>query len=193
MDSSSAAWPPAPGTASAGARPTQFFLEEVRTFRSDCTRRYAFNNRWDVVLSTVGILLSIAVVAAGFFKRPEISAILGAIVGAVVTSQKAFPFGQRARFYRLLIGQADNLATFLGQDLWTRQQAVAVLATLRMDFAQELPRGTTTAQDADSGTPAGPGRTVTGTGTAPKADSPDETSGGPDNAPPRVPLNSNPQ
>lgn len=193
MNSSADASLLAAGTVPAGARPTQALLEEVRVFRSDCARRYGFNNRWDVVLSTVGILLSVAVVAAGFFKRPEISAILGAIVGAVVTSQKAFPFGQRARFYRLLIGQADNLATCIGQDLWTKQQAVAVLATLRMDFAQELPRGTTTVQDVDGGASSGQGQAVPGKGVAAHEDVPGEISDGPDPVPPRVPLNSNPQ
>ena len=129
------------------------------------------------MLSTIGILLSIAVVAAGFFKRPEVSALLGVVVGAVVTSQKAFPFGQRARFYRLLIGQAENLATFVGQDLWTRQQAVAVLATLRMDFAQELPRGTTTAQDVDSGASSARGQASLGASASPMGDAPKETPG----------------
>lgn len=192
MNSSSVALPLAPSTMPAATKPTPAFLEEVRSFRSDCARRYAFNNRWDVVLSTVGILLSVAVVAAGFLKRPEISAILGAFVGAVVTSQKAFPFGQRARFYRLLIGQADNLATFINQDLWSTQQAVAVLATLRMDFAQELPRGTTTTQDVDASAQPAQGQSTTGRSVAPNSDLPEATNGS-DPATSRVPSTPNSQ
>jgi len=116
-------------------------LQEIAAFRTDCERRYNFNNRWDIVLTVVGILLSIAIVAAGFVKRPEISAVLGAIVGAVVTAQKAFPFGQRSSFYRLLVGQADNLITRTKQSLLTTKETVDLLSTLRMDFAQQLPRG----------------------------------------------------
>ena len=76
---------PAPSTPGTGANG---LLQEIAAFRADCERRYNFNNRWDIVLTVVGILLSIAVVAAGFIKRPEVSAVLGAIVGAVVTAQK---------------------------------------------------------------------------------------------------------
>lgn len=124
-------------------------VREIEEFRDDCRRRYKFNNRWDIVLSVLGILLSIAVVAAGFLKRPEISAILGALVGAVVTAQKAFPFGQRAIFYRLLIGQSDNLITRARYHQYDKKEAISTLVTLRMDFAQQLPRGST-AQGSDT-------------------------------------------
>ena len=55
------------------------------------------------------------------------SAVLGAIVGAVVTAQKAFPFGQRSSFYRLLIGQTDNLMTRATQGLWNKKEVVDTL------------------------------------------------------------------
>ncbi len=116
-------------------------LAEITTFHQDCRRRYAFNNRWDVVLTVVGILLSVAVVAAGFSRMPMISALLGALVGAIVTAQKAFPFGQRAGFYRLLIGNAENLLTRATQGMWGKTDAVNPLASRRLDFAQQLPRG----------------------------------------------------
>jgi len=131
-------------------------LQEIAAFRTDCERRYNFNNRWDIVLTVVGILLSIAVVVAGFVKRPEISAVLGAIVGAVVTAQKAFPFGQRSSFYRLLVGQADNLITRTKQNLLTTKEAVDLLSTLRMDFAQQLPRGSGSRSEDSPAAPQGP-------------------------------------
>jgi hypothetical protein len=116
-------------------------LAEVQGFRKDCEHRYRFNNAWDVSLSVMGLLLSIAVVAAGFLKRPEVSAILGAVVAAALSAQKAFPFGQRVMFYRLLVGQTDNLVTRLRSGLISQKDAVELLASLRMDFAQQLPRG----------------------------------------------------
>ena len=116
-------------------------IAETEQFRLNCQKRYRFNNGWDVTLSIAGLLLSIAIVAAGFLKRPEVSAILGAVVAAVLSAQKAFPFGQRVMFYRVLSGQAENLLTRVRQGLLTTSQAVDQLSNLRTDFAQQLPRG----------------------------------------------------
>jgi hypothetical protein len=124
-------------------------IAEIRSFEQDSCVRYKFNNRWDIVLSVLGILLSIAIVAAGFLNRPWVSAILGAIVGAVVTAQKAFPFGSRAAFYRILIGQARNLHTRASQKVMDKNAVVNTLSSLRMDFAQQLPRGSS-AQSSDT-------------------------------------------
>ena len=116
-------------------------LVETEQFRANCQRRYRFNNAWDVTLSIAGLLLSIAIVAAGFLRRPEISAILGAVVAAVLSAQKAFPFGQRVMFYRVLSGQGENLVTRIKQGLLTTGDAVNQLSNLRTEFAQQLPRG----------------------------------------------------
>ena len=101
-----------PPTAGASGN-TRSLLAEVEIFRKDCQHRYRFNNGWDVSLSVLGLSLSIAVVAAGFLRSPEVSAILGAVVAAALSAQKAFPFGQRVMFYRLLVGQSENLLTRL--------------------------------------------------------------------------------
>jgi hypothetical protein len=116
-------------------------LAEIAEFRDDSEKRYRFNNGWDIVLSVLGIALSIGVVAVGFLKNAEFSAILGAVVGAVVTAQRAFPFGQRAGFYRLLIGQVRNLSTRATQGTLSKVEVINALSSLRMDFAQQLPRG----------------------------------------------------
>lgn len=123
---------------------TGSLLAEVESFRGDCQHRYRFNNGWDVSLSVLGLLLSIAVVGAGFLRSPEVSAILGAIVAAALSAQKAFPFGQRVMFYRLLVGQSENLLTRLRAGLISEKDGVDLLASLRMDFAQQLPRGSST-------------------------------------------------
>jgi len=117
--------------------------DEIRQFRDDCARRYTFNSRWDNVLNVTGILLSVGIVASGVYQRGAVSAILGAFVAAIVSAHKAFPFGQRTNFYRILIGQSSNLETDVDQGLVTKQDAVAILKSLRLDFAQQLPRGST--------------------------------------------------
>src|SRR6185437_4347010 len=116
---------------------------QIQDFRNLCEERYQFNNKFDIALTTAGILMGIAVVAAGTFRQNELDAILGAVITAIVSAQRAFPFAQRAQFYRSLIGQAENLKSSLEYGLITTTQAVAILKTLRLDFAQQLPRGTT--------------------------------------------------
>lgn len=117
--------------------------DEIRQFRDDCAKRYTFNSRWDNLLNVTGILLSVGIVASGIYQRGAVSAILGAFVAAIVSAQKAFPFGQRTNFYRILIGQSSNLETDVDQGLVSKPEAVAILKSLRLDFAQQLPRGST--------------------------------------------------
>jgi hypothetical protein len=158
--------PPAPGPEPPPAVTATIFepappelIKEIKDFEEDSCARYKFNNGWDIVLSVIGILLSIAIVGAGFLNMPWVSAILGAIVGAVVTAQKAFPFGSRAAFYRILIGQARNLHTRATQKIMDKNAVVNTLSSLRMDYAQQLPRGSS-AQSSDAPPPAAPNSTA---------------------------------
>jgi hypothetical protein len=152
-------------------------IAEIKTFEQDSCARYKFNNGWDIVLSVLGILLSIAIIGAGFLNMPWVSAVLGAIDGAVVTAQKAFPFGSRAAFYRILIGQARNLLTRASQKIIDKNATVNTLSSLRMDFAQQLPRGSS-AQSSDMPLPTAPNSTVAKEGSQKpdaKADAPTQS------------------
>jgi hypothetical protein len=111
--------------------------------------RYKFNSRWDNALNIIGLVISVGIVAAGIYQRGAVAAILGAFVSAIVSAQRAFPFGPRANFYRMLIGQAENLCTQIEQGLLEKQAAVAGLNSLRLDFAQQFPRGNTFKPDDD--------------------------------------------
>jgi hypothetical protein len=115
-------------------------LKEVNEFYRDCQHRLGFNTRWDNVLNVAGVLLSVAIIASGAFEMSRLTTILGGLVAAIVTAQRAFPFGSRGQFYRVLVGQAANLLTDIhaGAPLST---AAGTLKTLRLDFAQQLPRG----------------------------------------------------
>jgi hypothetical protein len=126
---------------------TSELSNEIDAFVSDCTDKYHFNSRWDNVLNICAITLSLGVVSAGVFRYSAVATILGAIIAAMISAQRAFPFGQRAVFYRNLVGQAKNLRTDLQQSLIPVKDAVAILKTLRLDFAQQLPRGTTSIPD----------------------------------------------
>jgi hypothetical protein len=128
----------------------------VDKFHADCLNRYHFNSRWDNVLNIAGILLSVGIIAAGTYKWSEAAAIMGGLVASIVSAQRAFPFGPRAQFYRGLIGQSENLLTDIHAQLIAVSPAVAVLKSLRLDFAQQLPRGKTVVGDGgDANKPAG--------------------------------------
>jgi hypothetical protein len=126
---------------------SKMLLEEICDFLADCKRRYKFNNNWDNTLNVLGILTSVAIVAAGVFDNGKLSAILGGFVAALVTAQRAFPFGQRTIFYRNLIGQTQNLTSQCRFGTVEQSKAIQMLNNLRLDFAQQLPRGTTVKVD----------------------------------------------
>ncbi len=117
--------------------------EELRRFHDDCVNRYRFNSRWDNTLNLSGILLGAGIVTAGVYQQGTPAAIMGAFVSAIVSAQRSFPFGMRASFYRALVGRADNLITQFQQGLIDIPTAVATLNSLRLDFAQQFPRGGT--------------------------------------------------
>ena len=123
-------------------------LAELRDFHAQCESRYTFNNRWDVFLTVGGIAVGVGVVAAGANDASKISTVLGAIVTAILSAQRAFPFGQRAQFYRALSGQAANLQTDVTNNLTTAAVAATTLKSLRLDFAQQLPRGSTSGAES---------------------------------------------
>lgn len=117
--------------------------DEIQSFINQCAARHRFNSRWDTALNVFGIVVSIGIVVAGVFNQGAVSAILGGIVAGTVAAQRAFPFAQRTLFYRNLLGLVENLKTDTTQGLVSTKDAVALLKSLRLDFAQQLPRGTT--------------------------------------------------
>lgn len=128
-------------------------INEVQSFINQCRAGYRFNSLWDTTLNVFGIVVSICIVVAGVFNRGAISAVLGGIVAGTVAAQRAFPFAQRTLFYRNLLGLAENLKTDATQCSIPVKDAVVVLKSLRLDFAQQLPRGTTfkTSENANQG------------------------------------------
>lgn len=113
---------------------------QVQEFRNECEKRYRFNNRFDVLLTAAGIVMGVAVVAGSTFKEDALDAILGAVVTAIISAQRAFPFAQRARFYRSLVCQSENLKSNVDYNLIGLSDAVKALEAMRLDFAQQLSR-----------------------------------------------------
>jgi hypothetical protein len=133
--------PSGTGAAESAPEVSRSLVQEIEAFKADCENRYRFNSRWDNMLNVAGVLLSVGIIAAGTWKQSEIATVLGGLVGSIVTAQRAFPFGQRAQFYRAVIGQTSNLLTEIRAGLLPMSEAVSTLKTLRLDYAQQLPRG----------------------------------------------------
>ena len=131
---------------STAAADANALLAEVNAFLADCQHRLAFNTRWDNLLNVAGIVLSGAIIASGAYETSRLTTILGGLVAAIVTAQRAFPFGPRAQFYRVLVGQTANLLTDTKAGA-PPSMVATTLKSLRLDFAQQLPRGSSSKSD----------------------------------------------
>jgi hypothetical protein len=140
-------------------------IREIEEFRICCHSRYRFNSFWDNVLNMLSMGVALGIIACGIYRLGAWSAMLGGVMTALVSAQRAFPFNQRWQFYRLLNSQAENLLTDSKQGVITLQQAVTTLKAMRLDFAQQIPRGSSL-QQPDSGSPHD------GTGKSPDAEAP---------------------
>jgi hypothetical protein len=79
---------------------------------------------------------------------------MGGLIAAIVSAQRAFPFNQRWQFYRLLDSQAENLFMEARAGIVTISQIVETMKAMRLDFAQQIPRGSSFR--SDSGANDGP-------------------------------------
>jgi hypothetical protein len=146
---------PTPPAVSASSAIPQGLVQEIEDFRSLCLSRYRFNSRMDNVLNLLGIAVSLLVVAAGVYGWNNMAAILGGLITAVVSAQRAFPFAQRWQFYRLLDSQAENLYMEAKAGVVTVQQIIDTMKAMRLDFAQQIPRGSSFRSDSEANDGAG--------------------------------------
>jgi putative flippase GtrA len=130
----------------------QSLLQEIATFRDECQGRYNFNSKCDTILNTIGLLVSLGIVAAGVYNKSQVAALLGGLIASIVSAQRAFPFNQRWQFYRLLDSQAENLLTEAKNGILSVDQTIATLKAMRLDFAQQIPRGSSFRSDSGANT-----------------------------------------
>jgi hypothetical protein len=107
-------------------------------------QRHKLNYRGNAALIIVGLALSAGVTIAGILDYGLVAAILGVAVGYVIGVQNAFPIGEKAEFYRLIIAEGDNLISELKFEVKTEGQflnRVNKFQKLRMYGTENLPRG----------------------------------------------------
>ena len=94
-----------------------------------------------------GILLSLGAAIAGFSGMAggaQAAAILALLAGASITLESAFKFGEKADFYRILVGEFDNLRIALRYAVDTEEKLELIVKKFQTAItvtARSLPRG----------------------------------------------------
>ncbi len=118
--------------------------EEIEQFHALFQLRHRQNYHLNWVLILVGLLLSAGVTIAGMLNYGVIAAIMGVGIGLLIGIQNAFPFSEKADFYRLVMSESWNLKTTLEYKVETNRQFTIVLnkfMKLRDHAAASLPKG----------------------------------------------------
>jgi len=87
-------------------------LREIDEFVNMSAHNYRFNSRCDTFMNLGGIVLSISIVAAGVYGRADVATILGALVTAIITAQRASRLirGGRSTGHCILAREAKGIA-----------------------------------------------------------------------------------
>jgi len=110
-------------------------MREIRNFANELNQSRRKHRRQEMILVSLAITLSVAVALSGIFwpKEARIGSCLGVFLTAVLTTEKAFAFGERAVYSRILEAEAENLAD---DDFLPPDQRVKKFADLRLRRAQ---------------------------------------------------------
>jgi hypothetical protein len=85
--------------------------DELVAYVGDLRRSRRRHRAQEITLVSLAILLSALVTLAGVFKwPPEAVGVLGVLLSTVLTIERAFAFGERAVYSRILQAEAENLS-----------------------------------------------------------------------------------
>lgn len=118
--------------------------DDIEKFLVPLRKRHLSTFRGSAALIVIGLVLSAAVTIAGILDEGLLAAILGVTIGFVIGVQNAFPIGDKAEFYRLLIVEGENLIGDLKYEVKTEKEFLSVnnrFQKLRKHSAEDLPRG----------------------------------------------------
>lgn len=118
---------------------------KVEAFSSKHERLRLINNCLNVATVLLGILLAVGSAWEGFmYNDPHWAAFLGVLLGALITYDKAFPHGEKAEFYQIIVAESKSLLDDLEFRVDTYRKfnnALKRFQTLRKYAAEKLPRG----------------------------------------------------
>jgi hypothetical protein len=110
-------------------------MREIRGFAKELDRSRLIHRRQEMVLVSATIVLSSAVTLSGLIwtDKAIIGSILGVFLSGVLAIERAFAFGERAIYSRILQAEAENLAD---DESLTPDQRLKKFADLRLRRAQ---------------------------------------------------------
>lgn len=102
------------------------------------------NNRFATLVVVFGIVLGVAVTAAGFLGYGVAAGLIGLVITLFVGLQNAFNFSEKADFYRIVHVEAKVLrdnAAYKVRSQADLERLVDALSMLRKYAAQNIPKG----------------------------------------------------
>jgi hypothetical protein len=110
-------------------------MREIRDFAKELDRSRLRHRRQEMVLVSATIVLSSAVTLSGLIwtDKAIIGSVLGVFLSAVLAIERAFAFGERAIYSRILQAEAENLAD---DESLAPDQRLKKFADLRLRRAQ---------------------------------------------------------
>jgi hypothetical protein len=116
---------------------------DIDSFRQTYLRRQQATFWTNAAFILIGLFLSAGVSLASFYGKGDIVPLLGMSIFLLIGVQNAFPMGDKAEFYRLLVHESMNLLSDISfakaeDDLRLINQRFQIL---RKHAATALPRG----------------------------------------------------
>ena len=122
----------------------QQLINEINQFVGIYQKRHSGNFHLNWILIVIGLLLSAGVTIAGMLNQGLIAAVLGICIGFLISLQNAFPLGEKAEFYRLMVTEGQNLISMLNYEVDTTKEfedSQRRFRKLRSHAATSLPKG----------------------------------------------------
>jgi hypothetical protein len=119
-------------------------LQEMEEFDGHVCKLHLYNYRLNVMTVYIALLLTACVTVAGVFGQAQFAAVFGVGIAFLIGVQNAFPLGEKAEFYRIVVAECYNLEDQLRYGIKTENQFKHLLhkfMALRDDAAKNRPKG----------------------------------------------------
>ena len=123
---------------------TKELLDEMDEFKKKYWKLHLndFTLNWVTII--VALILTASVTVAGVYGAAQFAAVFGVGIAFLIGLQNAFPFSEKAEFYRVIVADCENLRDDLKYRMKTEhefKQLVLKFEALREDAAKKRPKG----------------------------------------------------
>ena len=119
-------------------------VKEIQELGEKQEKKRRVNARMYYLLVLLGFGLSIGAVVLGFLEEGQTSAILVMLIAVPAGLERAFKFGEKRDFHRILVSECHNLRIALNFSVDTEeklQMIVGKFQSVMATSAKSLPRG----------------------------------------------------